>query len=291
MSNTNALLYVYGVFDTGNPSSWPAVPGYISDILASDFNVVVFSTFHVDALGNLFGSVPLVTDGQFNPTNQLDPDLPQYYQQLAQAGRTLYYSIGNSAGTAGDMANLALILADPTGAAYANLQANLKVLAEVLTIAGIDFDFEPADYGSTEQTIVTDFTTFCTGLKLQVTYCPYAVESWWIDAQIAAVQAGGAVQWWNLQCYAGGFGNSPATWLPSIQQNAGALGVADPPTFIVPGVDTSGGPAAVQAEIQSFASGAPGLNAAFLWQLGDIENQGGATVAQYATAVLQGLSG
>lgn len=291
MSGNRIVLYVYGIFDTGKQSEWPGLSVYAGQILASDFNVVVLSTFHVDALGDLFGSEPLVISGVFNPSGKLDPNLLQYYQMITGAGKRLYYSIGNRSGSNMDLAMLAEILANPSGSAYANLQANLTVLKQQLSLTGIDFDFEPSGsgaYGSDQQTTVAQFTAFCNQLGLDVTYCPYTNQQWWIDTQTSAVAAGGKVRWWNLQCYDRGSTNTPAAWLPLIQQNATAMGVADPTTFLVPGVAANGGTQVVIATLTRFAEAAPGLNGGFIWQLGAM-GKAGATPASFAGAVIAGL--
>lgn len=278
-----AALYVYGVFDGG--SNWPNFPEWIENIRNSPFNAVVFSTFHVNSSGDLYGNVPLVQEGVFNPAGGLNPQLPALYQSLAQAGKTLIYSIGNSAGTANDMAALQSILANPSGGAYANLRMNMEVLASELAISGIDFDFEPSNYSSDLQAVVTQYTNFCAALDLGVTYCPYVSEQWWIEAQIAA--GPGSVAWWNLQCYGGGVGNTPAGWLPSIQQNAAAMGVSDPAAFIVPGTGTSQSPEATRELFSQWASGAPGLKYGFIWQFGNIE--GASLLNAYGNSVVDGI--
>ncbi len=285
-SRALVTLYVYGVFD--NQSNWSSYAGWIADIQGSAFNIIVFSTFHVDPNGNLYGSVPLVTNGVFNPDGDLNPDLPSLYQGLQQAGKTLLYSIGNSSGTAGDMSSLQSILSDPSGTAYSNLQTNLGVLKSELGISGIDFDFEPDGYATEQQGVVTSFTNFCNSLDLFVTYCPFFSEQWWVDAQIAAVSNSGSVAWWNLQCYAGGFGNTPANWLSLIKDNAVAMGVSNPAAFIVPGTDTSQTPQATQAVFAAWAGGAPGLNGGFIWQFGVIESE--SSVDDYANAVANGIA-
>ena len=281
-----AELYVYGVFD--NTENWSQYQGWINDIMNSGASIVVFSTFHVDTDGNLYGSVPLVTNGVFNPDNQLNPDLQALYQQLANSGQILLYSIGNAAGTASDMAALQTILSDPDGAAYANLQNNMTVLTQTLMIQAIDFDFEPGDYTTALQTVVTQFTELCYHLSLGVTYCPYLSEQWWIDAQINAFKELGdnVVLWWNVQCYPD-LGNSPAGWLPLVQQNAKAMGVSDPTAFIVPGTTTSLTQAQAQTQFSDWAGATPDLNAGFMWQFGDMIPNNSA--ASYMNAVIQGL--
>jgi hypothetical protein len=282
-----AALYVYGVFDSS--SDWSKFDEWIGDIQNSSFNVVIFSTFHVDADGNLFGNVPLVTNGVFNPTNQLNPNLATLYQGLAKAGKTLLYSIGNSYGTSnpngGDMANLQAIFTPPLGAAFANLETNMIVLASQLALSGIDFDFEPQGenaYSTQQAELVAQFTRFCNSVGLGVTYCPYTQEPWWIQAQVLA--GPGTAAWWNLQCYAG---VTPDGWLPLIQQNATAMGVADPAAFIVAGAGTSQSPTATQQLFSQWAGAAPGLNGGFIWQFGQIESA--ELTDAYASAVVNGI--
>jgi hypothetical protein len=281
-----AALYVYGVFD--NSDNWTSYQGWLNDIAASGLAFVVFSTFHVDDQGNLFGSVPLVTNGTFNPNGELNPALPSLYQAFFEQGIGLFYSIGNSAGTAGDMAALQTILGNPSGSAYANLRTNLGVLTDTLSIIGIDFDFEPSDYSPEMQTVVTEFTTFCWNLDLDVTYCPYANEQWWIDAQINAVtkSPGYSPLWWNIQCYPD-LGNSPEGWLPLIQTNASAMNVLDPEDFVVPGTSTSLTVSQVQAQFSTWAQAMPGLMAGFVWQFGNMIADN--SVASYMNAVVQGI--
>lgn len=291
MSNNRIVLYAYGIFDTGKQSEWPALPVYAGQIVSSLFNVVVLSAFAVDGLGDLFGREPLVVGGVFNPAGKLDPNLQQYCQLMSGGGRKLYYSIGNRSGTIYDFPMLEGILSDPTGSAYANLQNNLTVLKQQLGLTGVDFNFQPhgpGSYSSAQQTVVAQFTTFCNQLGLEVTYCPYTNQSWWIGAQTAAVTAGGKVAWWNLQCYGLGTANTPATWLPLIQQNATAMGVADPATFLVPGLAADLDTQQVIATLTQFAEAAPGLDGAFIWQLGDIAAQG-SPPASFAGAIIEGL--
>jgi len=288
-SDPLVALYVYGVFDSSDQSNWPNFPAWIGYIQDSAFNVVVFSTFHVDMAGNLYGSVPLVTDGTFNPNGDLSPDLPSLYAGLQQSGKTLLYSIGNSAGTGNDLDALEQILADPTSAAYANLQNNMGVLSSTLGITGIDFDFE-GFYDADAQGAVTAFTTFCNALGLFVTYCPYEQEQFWIDAQTAAVStSNGSVAWWNLQCYPD-LPNSPEGWLPAIQANAPAMGVSDPTTFLVPGTVASQGTVAATQQFSQWAGATQGLNGGFIWQFGNLVPASTNPCPPWADAVIDGLA-
>jgi hypothetical protein len=304
MADPIVALYVYGVFDSGyaGEQQTEEFSQYISEIQSSAFNVVILSTFHVDTLGNLFGSVPLVTNGVFNPnwpsdqSDAMNPVVPSLYQALAASGRTLLYSIGNSAGTAGDMAALQQILAAPGSPAYQNLSNNIQILAQNLSISGVDFDFEPSEYSETNGETVVAFTNFVNELGLQVTYCPYMVEQFWLDAQAQAYANAGSsqpvVSWYNLQCYSGGAGNSPADWVQAIESyGASKLGIDNPAAFIVAGYDLQGGPSGVQDRFALLTRSDPGINGGFLWQLGDMVNLGPNAVAEYGAAVANGLAG
>lgn len=290
-------LFVYGVFDgagvTGpDGPTWPGATGQIAEIQASEFNVVTLSTFHVNPDGSLYGSEPLVANGIYNPDDKMNPDLPQMYQGLAAAGKTLLYSIGNAAGTTNDMNALQSIFAGPTGptSAYASLQQNMGVLQSELAISGIDFDFEPGEYGQEQQQVVTEFTTFCNDLGFFVTYCPFTEESFWIGSQIDAVNAGGSVAWWNLQCYgSGGGGNTPGEWAAPIgPTTAAAMNVDDVGTFIAGSAQVNDNtPSGVQQQFSQFAAGLTAFNGGFLWQFGDVVD-GGGPLGPWATAIEAG---
>jgi hypothetical protein len=275
------VIYVYGFFDSPKPSEWPSAQQWVDDIIASDFTHVILASFHVDTEGNLYGSAPVVTDGAL--ASGVNPQLPALYQQLAAAGKQVLYSIGNAAGSAGDLANLYTILQAPGSPAYTNLQTNLGFVKNQMAMVGIDFDFE-GPYGSDQQWTVTQFTNFVDDLGLIVTYCPYTFETFWVDAQNAATAA---VSWWNLQVYGGADPNQWATGLN------GAKGVPDPAAFLVAGYSIDGGatPSQVQASISQAATAVPGLGGAFIWQMADIETSSGTyTVSDYAQAVINGLA-
>jgi hypothetical protein len=79
-------------------------------------------------------------------------------------------------------------------------------LVRSLTLYGIDFD----DEDSYDQDTVVQFAEMLLGMGLEVTFCPYGMQSFWSGC----IQALGAdnVSWLNLQCYAGGVSNNPGDW-------------------------------------------------------------------------------
>ena len=280
MSSEKVVLYVYGFFDSPNSSLWPSAQQWIDDIIASQFTHVVLASFHVDANGNLFGSVPVVTNGAL--ASGVNPQLPSLYQQLAAAGKQVLYSIGNAAGSAGDLENLHAILSAPGTAPYTNLQTNLMFVQNQMAMVGIDFDFE-GPYGSDQQWTVTQFTNFVADLGFVVTYCPYIIEPFWVAAQN---DAAAPVAWWNLQVYGGA---DPATWAAGL---TGAKGVPNPAAFLVAGysIDNGQSPSDIQTSVAQAANAVPGLGGAFVWQMVDI-GKTTYTVSDYAQAVIKGLAG
>lgn len=86
------------------------------------------------------------------------------------------------------------------------LYQNFACLKQTLGIDGIDFD----DEDSYDQDTVVQFAKMLLGMGLEVTFCPYTMQSFWSGC----IQALGTdnVSWLNLQCYAGGKSNNPGDW-------------------------------------------------------------------------------
>jgi hypothetical protein len=110
------------------------------------------------------------------------------------------------------------------------------------------------------------------------------------------------VQWWNLQCYAGGGGNVPSQWIQAIINYPRPLGItpAQAQSYIIPGyaVWSQGGGGDCPSGIKSTFCG---LNVAggFLWNTGDLFNNEGSngcgpgvpmTPAAYSQAMYEGLN-
>lgn len=324
MSETFRLgMYAYGTFGApagDDPDQQTAdFKTWLTAIGQAGYNVLVMSTFHVDPHGNLFDSAPVATDGVFNPlessqpSKALNPQLPALLADFkATYGAKVYYSVGNSAGTAGDMTNLETLLSgyscvqaqsNPTSPDFENLVSNLKLLGSALHIDGIDFDFEPVAYDASQQTLVSQFTCLLHNLGFGVTYCPYRKTSFWIDAQAAACdpeQTGSGtskVDWWNLQCYGNG---PPTSWTKAIEEYIAAhrnrLGIADPGRYVMPGYSsTDGPPCTVQQQVYAAVTATPPTaGGGWIWQLGQFDLSSPnleSALSGYATAIVQGQSG
>jgi hypothetical protein len=87
----------------------------------------------------------------------------------------------------------------------------LTTLRETLGFDGIDLDDESGDYSPGDPIYVVATAAIQAGLK--VTAAPYMDEPDWTSWVQAMQKQGGTIAWLNLQCYAGGKGNNPGTWL------------------------------------------------------------------------------
>lgn len=122
------------------------------------------------------------------------------------------------------------------------------------------------------------FLAFCQmliGQGFAITFCPYTNMGFWVDA-LAALEATnpGKVLWWNLQCYAGGTGNDPATWAAAITRKLPKFNTAG---YIVPGdwsVPDGDCPDAVHSMMANWAT-VKAVGGGFLWTLDDIIQSGG----------------
>lgn len=315
MSNAQPVaLYVEGVFDVQNPDSQQLaqLQGYVADLQGSNFTTIIFAFIHVDAEGNFYfnGGAPMISGGQLQSGLS---DLPSLFSTLKSGGTVakLFFSIGGYGPSDNDFGNMGALIKQygtgPSNPLYQNFQA----LAQSLSIDGIDFDLEAVTnpYGHYTDTVV-QLTAMLAGLGLEVTYCPYMAEAFWLDclAQVYKDNGKQIVSWFNLQCYAGGAGNVPSQWVAAVKASQKLNGVINPAAFVVPGlwcVNSSNGncnsgdcPATVQQTFAGYAASDPGITGGFLWQYGDILNcessgacSGSMAAKAYANAIIDGLAG
>jgi hypothetical protein len=109
-------------------------------------------------------------------------------------------------------------------------------------IDGIDFDDE--DLFDADTTVA--FAQMLHELGYDVTFCPYMMTDYWVGClKRLNDQTPGLVTAFNLQCYAGGEGNDPGTWIKAVQEamwpNFDAAG------FVLPGLSCANEPPDCQA--------------------------------------------
>jgi hypothetical protein len=299
-------IYANGLFEDGYPDPSVAYTAQLEQLNAGITSVLLWS-IHIHPGGMLYlNDTPFVSGGEIlystNPKAGVNLDFPGLVQSLTGSGGTvqdLIASVG-SWGSYSDFINW-----------YANREAvklNLTALKTAFGISGIDFDFESEDaYTQADQNMITGLTLDVGSIGMFVTYCPYMNSDWWVGCLAGVYQQNNEVQvvrWMNLQCYAGGGGNTPQAWAQAVA-SAGNIGIANPQAFIVPGYAVAGSesdgmcPSDLESTFASLVG--TGTTGGFLWNSGAIWNAEAsgqplcdgtaATPADYASAIQNGLRG
>jgi hypothetical protein len=296
----NIAVYANGVFlDATIPYD-----EQLAQMRASAFNTVVLWALHVRDGGDLYYNDNLAArDGKMtystDPAKKmLDPKLPERVAALRSAGvERIVFSIGPFA------SDFEAILGNEQAA-----RANFKALIAALTVDTIDFDFE-GDYDADDRRTLVKLTQLIESLGATVSYCPYNNRRFWLDclADVYAQLERQPVKWMFLQCYDGGDGNDPATWVEAIKKDPKPLGIPDPSAFVVPGYwvkqdykdKAKYGKCPDQLEQIFKGLKSRGLSGGFLWNSLDIfafEQKGlcgsqDVTPKGYSEAVRRGLQG
>lgn len=308
----------------------------VTTLKGSGFTTVIVFAIHVDydsSTGNIAirlngepgqASANLVTyiASSGTATYVGDPDWPGTLASL-KTGTTSVNRILLCLGGWGtsDFQNIQTILTASGGkAALTTTFATLH--SGIGCVDGIDFDDESLYSVDTNVALAgvlnqAGFTT--------VTMCPYTEIYTWIQTIIDInTEYPGFVSGINLQCYAGGAGNEPKTWVAKLYSRQAVLGQS--PTPFYPGVafclssDASCGdgttcsckdyncPAAVTSWYQAIQANAghgsitvPRYTGGFLWRYDDVAQCGASpnckaacgqvvTVAELANAMISGLN-
>lgn len=286
--DTVIQVYGNGLFGQDDKTANDA---QLAQIQESQFNSVILWTVHVNGSGDLsYNDTPLVTGGTFNAA--LDFMKP-YVAALRQHGE-VWWGIGSWG--ASDFANIGKLLSTSQGTAA--LTRSFRALLQALPSDGIDFDMEESYDGTMRKTIVQLTLLLDRALQTGVTYCPYMDEPFWLNCLADVYDQNKQkqiVRRFNLQCYAGGSGNTTAAWLANLASFHKPLGIANVNAFVVPGNWVQSDDGSVKnspADICTFFSNPDiGDNAGggFLWNTSEIfasEDD----CAAYAQAVANGLA-
>lgn len=296
MSAYPIAIYGNGLFQDGYPTPPVSYDTQVQQLNAGITTVILWS-IHIHAGGDLYLNDTLfVSGGQIqyatNGTSGVNPDFPQLVSSLMTGGtvRDLLVSVGAWGTTSDFTAWLA---------ARDQVKTNLGILQSTFGVTGVDFDYE-GDYTSQDQAMITTLTLDVGSLGLFATYCPYTATDFWTGCLTGVYRQNNQqqiVKWMNLQCYAGGGGNSPTDWALAVQDTADT-GVTDAYAFIVPGyavVGADGGdPASLEQTFAGLAG--TGITGGFLWNSGGIwsteasEGQGAPLPSDYAQAITNGLA-
>ena len=332
MSNgTNAVLYAWGLFQP-QYSEGLTYEQEVAQVTGSGFTTVILWTLHVRPNGDLVYNDPLsdgsgiVNGGVFNPAYDYMVDLVRALKGPGSKVTKVLFGIGS--GGSSDFTNIvALIESGQIGV----LQKSFQALANALSFDGFDLDDEdqlpyvpppPQQPSPSAQAVVNamaQFTLMLAAIEGTVTYCPYNDQYFWFACLRQVYLANGnqqAVSWFNLQCYAGGTGNTAGGWADQIAsyQATYPLGIASPAAFVLPGYwaihpsdgtncgpgDASVGmcPDKIEGVFQDLKTTDPGIVGGFIWNSVDVFRcvQNGAckgspmALANYAQAIIEGLS-
>ena len=271
----------------------PQLATHLHSIQTAGWTSIMLGLFHVSADGDLsFNNSPIFTAGEYEGDPAWIPQLRQLATGNKGArGITLLASFGGWG--VNDFSNIqAIYEANMQSFAGTLLEANCEAFASTFggIISMIDMDVE----NTYDQ---PSFVAFCEMLVAQgfgITFCPYSNISFWINCLSDLNRScPGAVQRFNLQCYAGGSGNDPQSWATAI---TAAIPSFNTKSFLLASdwARTNNGsgdsPAGVQALLSGF-QGDPCVGGAFIWNLDIILNNraGGYTMANYVQAIHNAL--
>lgn len=267
----------------------------ISQLQESGFTTAILGLFHIgrdyeitplQIMGDIiFNNTLLISEGQYVG----DPNWPNLINGMIKGSvQQVCASIGGG-GVMDYQTIYRIYVANQYSFAGTNLENNFKVFRTVFpSISIIDMDCEE----TYDQESFVAFCQMLIGIGFGITFCPYMNTPFWTGSLSALHQSNpGSVQWWNLQCYDGGYGNDPATWAAAITS---AIPGFNTDGFILAGDWTNDSPAAVQNLLSTFRN-ETGVGGGFMWTLDDMikinPSNPTALMQAYANAIVAGLSG
>ena len=321
-TNINPVIYV-DVLGTPYPTSQQLAQmnAYVSDLSSSGFQTAILYHMHIDAYGNFRSTnsqYPMIVDGRLQPGFAYLPGLIQSLTGDGSSIENVFFCLGGW-GSEGDYVHAGHLLAQYPG--LSNPLWRNFVALQSIGISGIDFDLEAGSpvplsnpYGY-YLPIVVQLTAMLANLHIDVTYCPYTSPDFWMaclaSSYAQGVSQGSPVSWLNLQCYAGGAGNTQKQWVGYINDAQSAaqpegLGISDATAFVVPGFGAASskgstatcpqGSGGLQSLFSDSSLMMPGIAGGFVFTYAGIlqNQQSGAcaptnTTADYASAIVNGI--
>lgn len=282
----NVVLYGSGLFGSNNPTLNASQLGLIKN---SGFTTVILWTLHVDSDASLvYNNTAIATGGVFSYTFSY---LPELVRELKDGGTVdkVLFCVGSA--DVNDFHTIQTLL--KTQATKLALLRNFFALSTALMLDGYDFDDEDL-FDPTTTAAITGL--LASSGKMNITYCPYSQQKTYWDKALGLVYNNHPqyepprqyVDWYNLQCYAGGGGNDPKTWVDRLPTD---VGITSPSQFIVPGYDArSYDPAAIETKFANLKTSDPGINGGFIWNTDELF-AGSHKPTDYAQAIIAGLAG
>ncbi|GKT01945.1 hypothetical protein AVKW3434_21170 [Acidovorax sp. SUPP3434] len=287
MNGLNVAVYVEGyIYPDSAPKDKP-VPATIEKLKKSGFTTAILGLFHIsgksgagpEAMGDIyFNNTLIIADGSYVGA----PEWPGLVGQiLGGTVTTICASIGG--GGVSDYEALAEIYkANNNSFDNTPVQKNFAAFRKTFpAVSIVDMDCE-------ETYDEPSFVAFCRmliDLGFAITFCPYTMQDFWVSSLAQLNDSSpGSVKWVNLQCYSGGYGNSPDEWASTI---ANSIENFQTDQFIIPG-DSAETPAAVNSLMQTF-EGMGCVGGGVIWTLDMILKQS-SDMQSYSNAIVTGLN-
>ena len=290
MSITSAVYCGGPLYSGGN--------SVIDDFKGSGFTTVVAWAVHIESNGDLVYNNPkIVSNGAYIGEGNWPAQLASLKEGSTSVNR-LIFSIGGWG--VQDFPNIQKLIREQGTGPDSILYKNFKALKD--TIPGIDaIDLD--DETLYDQATTVAFSKMLHDLGYEVTFCPYVSTQFWVDCLYELnSQTPGLVTAFNLQCYAGGGGNNPQTWISAIQEKMGtgfnAKGFVFPGLWCRNGQNCESGdcPDAIYTQLENWSP--TGIQGGFIWLYDDIEScknsgvcSGAMNSAAYAQAITDALGG
>lgn len=209
INNMNIAAYGEGILYP------PNLAANMQAIQNAGWTSIMVSLFQVSTTGDIsINGNTIITNGQYIGPS----DWPSQLATLKASGtiKTLLATFG---GWDSAFQNIQDIYNKNNTFKGTQLEANSKVFRKTFPAFDlIDMDVEyPNGQPPNAQAAFIAFCEMWIESGFNITFCPYEDISFWVNS-LAAIENKypGAVKWWNLQCYAGGAGNDPATWAQAI---------------------------------------------------------------------------
>lgn len=291
MSTVDAAIY-------GGDPLYSGGREVIDGLRESGMTTVVAGSLHVEPNGDLVFNhrQPIVSEGKYVGEAAWPARLSSLKQAPTSVSRLLF-SLGGDGKQ--DFHHIRQLIKEHGTGPESVLHRNFAVLKSTIpTIDGIDFDDE--DLGETKTTVT--FARLLHQLNYTVTFCPFNNLDFWVEClKELNGSTPGLVTGFNLQCYAGGEGNTPGPWIEAVAE---AMGPGfDAKGFVRPGLRCRRGancaesdcPDSIEGKLRGWSSS--GIQGGWVWRLDWVlKCQGSGScsgqsmdVAAYAKAIVNAL--
>lgn len=307
MPTINAGLYALDPFSTPNPDQGQcaAIAAAAEELKNSQFNNILFASFHVHDNGDVYWNDTLVATGGVLTTN-LAPDLPGLIADMkgANPDRKVLMSIGGGGCINGQavgywdftaVKGLIGLYPDPDRNPFFQ---NLKATLRGLNLDGVDLDLEvyataicPGGFGATYTSFrptLLAIVKWCVTEGTLVTAAPYEDPTFWAGLLDGAYAQNNNVQpfaWFNLQ---NAVNNATLVQDFTTAIQSMTTGIASIPEFLSIGmqVGTSESAANVEEFFSIYPGNSNGFTGGWLWNNNSCICD---PIAAYATAVINAL--